>query len=250
MVATSVNVLKRHISHKLHSLARSYKAKDIAAPAKLRKRTSTTGAKLMSTLRTMSMRNIPKKVSEEASQIPSPSNSTAKQARSRKKIIRVSKLNFGHSQPSLALPSLVTPYPSNSYLTPSKLTGTPNVVGLGLLDLPVGHASGNQGPTGCSAVGERRSILSDETFTEESVYSQASREEIEQSGSRDYETGDHYSTESVLDGLEEELSRSEDWSLDLEPTMSIVSRSDGLNLTSSSFNEESFMRMAASDLGW
>ncbi|KIP06307.1 hypothetical protein PHLGIDRAFT_465497 [Phlebiopsis gigantea 11061_1 CR5-6] len=251
MVATSINTfLKHRISHKLRSLARSYKSKEFVPAAKLRKQTTTTGAKMFCSLRNLSMRHMQKTVSRS----PSLSTSIAMQDKSRKRTIRVSTLNFGPHQPDGSHITLGTSYASvDRSMQPNfPHTSTLHVVGLGLLDLPKDGAEDHGSTAQPSKSSEEGSQgqLSDGTFTEESVYSRGSWAESTQSGSRDGGARDLCSTESVLEGLEEELFRSEDWSLELEPPLSITFRSDALNLTSSSFDEESFARMAAEDLGW
>lgn len=174
-----------------------------------------------------------------------------------KKTLRISKLNFGPYLPDDTHSSSHTYSYSGDCLTAygAETKGNEDI-GLGFLDLslvPLAVLKVDAARNEEDAARLLPTTTLDVTAPDQSLYSQESWVDVTSGWSQGSAAIAIYATDSLLEGLEEALSQSEDWSLDSETTHSITSSAEArnrLNITSSSIDEESFMRMAVSELGW
>lgn len=268
MVAiTSNNQLKQHLVKRLQALsrARRHERKDSVSLAKsarpsahsIRKRTFRP-PKFVATLRTASLRYLGKPLRSRQNRF----NATPPVSFSpRRRIIRVSKLNFAPPGDSISdgVSTLRIRHPFEDFagnISHSEGLNTPasSQVVRGVRQSISSYSSSDLGPTAQTILAEKADArpetsaersFGENMVTKASVYSLGSWAEINQ----------HIDTlwvsTSVLDGLEEELAASEDWSLGPGPVLAIlpedadVKQGEGRHWIS--FNDN-FIRMAVSGL--
>lgn len=266
MVSTkSASRLKARLSCKLHSLTRSYKSPSITPLAQASKHIKAANTRrcndentFISTLRAVSLRNLTKAFPGHSRGFHTVPDLPKVPAQTRK-IIRVSKLNFGvfdpNSSPSLPPAAIRATQVTSGPTALGDLTlglGFAGLSGAGIADDPTATLTAK---TVVQPFSNTQESTANASVTERSLYSQEGWIEV----TRDIAggTGDTGMQPSgsitTLESLESELFRSEDWSHDSEATPSIDTVTGTWNaadLTTSSINEESFLRIAEVELGW
>ncbi|GJE86674.1 hypothetical protein PsYK624_027550 [Phanerochaete sordida] len=266
---TAASRFKSRLSRKLHSLTRSSRSLDPATRVKAAKATKAPRKRegdqnrFVASLRALSLRHLSNlKTSSQHARDFHTAPALADHAPKRK-IIRVSKLNFGPFEPEVPLPSTTTDSVATIRATTASgipaLGERPAPMGLGLRDLP-GPASASAAlcdpaatMTGKTAAWWKAAPAGDvSAVTQRSCYSQGSWVEVTAAMAAGAEMPTSTSI-VTLDSLASELLRSEDWSHDSEASRSFRSAGGPWNagdLTTSSINETSFLRMAEAELGW
>lgn len=218
--------------------------------------------RFVSTLRALSLRHLPHlKAFPHHSRDFHTSPALPKDPLSKRKIIRVSKLNFGPFDTDLPPPSSTSaatirtaPVPTEAS-RPLGMCGT--ATSLGFRDLSDTAVLGDPAATvtGHTAAWWKTEQRAADTSitTQRTCYSQGSWMEAIHgtvAGGNAIHTSNSSTT---LRSFESELLRSEDWSEASEVSRSMSSVSGPWNevdLTTSSINEESFIRIAETELGW
>lgn len=268
MVAiTSNNQLKQHFVKRLQALsrARRHERKDSVSLAKsarpsaqsIRKRTFRP-PKFVATLRTASLRYLGKPLHSRRNRF----NTTPPVSSSpRRRIIRVSKLNFAPPEDitsdgvsTLRIRHPFEDFAGNTSHSESLNTPASSQVVRGDRQSCTSYSPSDLGPTAQNPLAKEADAQpatpAERSFgeimaTKASVYSLGSWAEI------DPHIDTLWVSTSVLDGLEEELAASEDWSLGPGPVLAILPEDidvkQGEGRHSISFND-SFIRMAVSGL--